>query len=84
MRRVNNVLSITNNSVNGGNYCLCCGNRTEYYGFCSLGSNGTRKICDKEVCVLCLEGGCPNCNGQKLAQPAGEYHKGCGCDEKKK
>ncbi len=60
------------------NYCLCCGNRAEYYGSCSVDSNGIRKICDKEVCVLCLEGGCPNCNSQNLAQPAGEYHQGCG------
>lgn len=74
---------ITLNSVaaNDRNYCLCCGSRSEYYGTCSLDSTGIRRICDKEVCVLCLEGGCSNCNGQKLAQPAGEWHEGCGHDE---
>ena len=67
--------------VNGRNYCLCCGNRAEYYGFASMDSTGITKSCSKEVCVRCLEGACPNCFDSKLGQPAGEYHQDCGHDE---
>jgi hypothetical protein len=61
---------------NGRNYCLCCGNRAESYGWASVGTDGT-KSCSKEVCVSCLESGCPDCYGSKLAQTPYEWHERC-------
>ena len=74
---------------NGRNYCLCCGARAEPYGWASIDSDGSSKSCSKEVCVMCLESGCKGkdgkgCFGSKLAQPAYEYHDGCGCKKEKK
>ena len=70
-------------SINGGNYCLCCGNRVGQYGFGAIDSTGITKSCSKEVCVFCLEGGC-SCFGSNLAQPASEWHEGCGCYKEEK
>ncbi len=62
---------------NGGNFCLCCGRSAEHYGWASVGTDGS-KSCSKEVCVICLETGCPNCYGAKLSEPPSEWHDGCG------
>jgi hypothetical protein len=70
--------------VNNRNYCLCCGSRAEQYGSGSIDSKGIIKSCSKEVCVFCLESGCPNCFSSKLARPASEWHEGCGHDEEEK
>ena len=77
------------NSSNRGNYCLCCGNRAEYYGSASMDSTGVTESCSKEVCVMCLEGGCrgkddKGCYGSRLAQPANEEHYNCGCKKEDK
>lgn len=59
------------------NWCKCCGNRTEMYGTCSIGHHRDeqgrliQETSDdsREVCVLCLEGGC-GCGGSNLAREA--------------
>ena len=42
-----------------------------------MGTSGSGS-CTKEVCVLCLEGGC-SCCGVRLEHPAAEVHDGCNC-----
>ncbi|KKL76290.1 hypothetical protein LCGC14_2046410 [marine sediment metagenome] len=78
-----------NDYANGPNTCMCCGARAEYYGSCSIDTSGIRMICDKEVCVLCLESSCrgadgKGCYGYKLRDKASEYHQGCGHSAKEK
>lgn len=63
------------------NVCLCCFGPTEYYGHGWMGTSGSGS-CSKEVCVLCLEGGC-KCCGRKLKEPAAEEHWNCEHDKAK-
>ena len=75
----------TQNSLNSGNYCLCCGNRASHCGSFNMDSTGITRSCSREVCVACLEGGCRSadgkgCYGSRLRYPASEYHQGCGCE----
>lgn len=55
------------------NWCKCCGGSTTMYGTCSISQHHDeqgrliQKTSDdsREVCVLCLEGGC-RCGGNNL------------------
>jgi len=57
------------------NRCNCCGQLAEQYGAGWAGTGGSGS-CSREVCVLCLEGGC-KCYGNDLARPAAEIHDNC-------
>jgi len=59
------------------NKCLCCAERgiasyAEMYGT----GDSSGFDCSSEVCVICLESGCP-CGGRRLEKMPNEVHIGC-------
>jgi hypothetical protein len=62
------------------NTCKCCGRIAQHYGSGGVGQDKDGKqtswSCTREVCVTCLEGGCP-CGGGDLRWPAAEVHDNC-------
>lgn len=64
------------------NRCKCCGQVAQHYGTGWMGTGGSGS-CTREVCVLCLEGGC-KCCGSDLKRPAAEIHDNCQHDKRSK
>ena len=69
-------------TIDVGNYCLCCGNRASMYG-AAWGPDPYGE-CAREVCVICLEaipmdGVNKCCYGTNLAYPPQQRHINCSC-----